>query len=206
MEGSSLILTLQLAHSPLSFCPPLVSQMITARLQKGTLSTDSLCLISGSPAFRLINTCIHTHTHAQLYNCMPANVHSGTHISQFHMPVHTSTKLHTHTRTRTDACSHPGVPWRLVRCAVLQDWIISQLWVGQPRICPNPRRSVQIASHTHTHSRPGPSPAEGFTKFVLFVCSRLSLLFFLFFLPRLHQALSFPVLWSQIGKATVKTA
>lgn len=121
--------------------------------------------LTALPSF-LYTHCKHTHKPVCLYNCIFAN--TDMHISWTHMPVHTDTNTGAH--TYADAGTHPGVPWRLVRCAVLQDWIISQLWVGQPRICPNPSHSVHIASQTRTHSlQARPQPSRGLYQ-VWFVC------------------------------------
>lgn len=107
---------------------------------------------------------------------MPPNVHTDTHISPIHMPVHGHKRTLTHTRMHARIRgSHGG--W----CAALRSRI------GSSASCElDSPGSVLIPTtlftsphtHTYTHSSPGPSPAEGFTKFVLFVCSCLSSLSF----------------------------
>lgn len=159
--------------------------------------TASVWFLIALPSFWLTHTHTETHTSlfVQLHACKCA--HWYTHQSNPHACTH----RHKH----TDACTHPGVPWRLVRCAVLQDWIISQLWVGQPRICPNPRHSVQIASHTHAHT-PIPAPAQQRALPSLFCLFAPVFLHFLSTFPCLHPASSPPVLWAHIPEAIEKTA
>lgn len=122
-----------------------------------------------------MDTHSHTYLFVQRHLCKRARRYS--HQSN----PHACTQRRKHTRSHTDASTHPGVPWRLVRCAVLQDWIISQLWVGQPRICPNPRHSVHIASHAHTHS-PVPAPTQQRALLSLFCLFAPAFLHFLSFL------------------------
>lgn len=132
---------------------------------------------------------------------MPANVHSDTHISQIHMPVHTGTK-HTHTQMHARIRgSHGG--WCAALCSRIGSSASCELDSPGSVLIP---AALFWSSHIHTHT-PVPAPAQQRVLLSLFcLFAPVFLYFFLFFFPRLHPALSFPVLWSQIGKATVRTA
>lgn len=135
---------------------------------------------------------MYTHTHS-LYNCMPANVHSDTHISQFHMPVHTSTKLHTHAHAQMHARirgSHGG--WCAALCSRIGSSASCELDSPGSVLIP---AALFRSPHIHTRT-PVPAPAQQRALLSLFCLFAPVFLYFFsfFFLPRLHQALSFPVL------------
>lgn len=170
LKCSSLILSLQLASSPLSFCPPLVAQMITACLQTGDMKHRQPLFDFDSPAFLSDKTHTHTFVFVQVHACKCAHWY----ISWIHMPVHTGTNTHSLTHRQMHGRIHGSQGgW----CAALRSRI------GSSASCElDSPGSVLIPGtlftsphkHTLTHHTPSPSPAEGFAKFVLFVCSCLS--------------------------------
>lgn len=155
--------SLQLAPSSLSFGPPLVAQMITARLQTGgTWSEDSFCLISDSPTFlpdkhiHIIWTHTHTHTHICLYNGIFANAHADIHISLTHMPVHkdANTRAHTQMQARIRG-SHGG--WCAALCSRIGSSASCELDSPGSVLIP---ATLFTSPHMRTHtlqSRPQPS-------------------------------------------------
>lgn len=167
---------LQLVPFPVSCCSPFMSWMIPTHLPTLDETIDGYLSFNGPPFL----TAAMTHTFTFICtSAFPADLYAEMHISWAHMPV--CADINIGSNTPADAGRHAGVPRRLVRCAGLQDWIISQLWVGQPRICPNPQHSVHIASRVRTHSlQSRPQPSRGLYK-VWFVCLLQS--FFTFFPP-----------------------
>lgn len=122
----------------------------------------------------------HTHRPIYLYNCIfckhqhahQLNPHACTHRQKWQALTHTQMQA----RIRG---SHGG--WCAVLCSRIGSSASCELdSPGSVLIPATLFTSPHI--HAHTRSSPGPSPAEGFTKFDLFVCSSLSSLSFFLFL------------------------
>ena len=87
------------------------------------------------------------------------------------------TQTQTDTLTHTDACTHPGVPWRLVRSRIGSSASCELDSPGSVLIPATLFTSPHI--HTHTHSlQSRPQPSRGLYQVCLFVCSCLSPLSF----------------------------
>lgn len=97
---------------------------------------------------------------------MPANVHTDTHISRIHMPVHTGTNTQMHARTRG---SHGG--WCAALCSRIGSSASCELDSPGSVLIP---ATLFRSPHTHTHALPSqPQPSRGLYQ-VCFVCLLLS--------------------------------
>lgn len=176
-RGRSFLLSLQPACSLLALCHPLEASTITARLQSWGLDN---CLNFDSPTFLpafLQQTHTQTYLFVQLHFCKhqyahQLNPHACTHRQKLQALTHTQMQA----RIRG---SHGG--WCAVLCSRIGSSASCELDSPGSVLIP---ATLFTSPHiyAHTHSSPGPSPAEGFTKFDLFVCSSLSSLSFFLFL------------------------